>query len=839
MKDKKRHRSYSQLQQAVLIPSALLSLGLSAPVMAQSGQNVVLEEIIVSARRQEESVQEIPISITVVDQETMANNNVFSSVDLKQFTPSLAVNTRFGPDQASFAIRGFTQELRTTASVGFYFAEVVAPRGGGSVTAGDGAGPGAFFDLQNVLVLKGPQGTLFGRNTTGGAILLTPQEPTNQLEGYIEGSAGDYDMRRVQGVVNIPFSDNVRARFGVDTMQRDGYLKNISGVGPKDLADTDYISARASVIWEITDAVENYTILSYTDSENNGFVTKLIACGPSGAWYNPGGQCNAQLASQGGDFYKVASLTKNPSSELKQWQVINKTSWSINDDLTFKNILSYADLLQTNRTSVYGIAYTYPGGGRYGFTESNQIPGGIPTNSQVSFVEEMQLQGYAMDGDLTWQAGLYFENSRPDGVSGSQSVNQLYCATYDPLNPGSALCASIGGTLGRLGGISRQAGTIEYTTQAAYTEMTFDITDQWKVTGGLRYTRDEVEAKVKDARIWTDFPIIPNAPGVVGSGPSLLPGYRCVYNSITNPGINDCRDELDQSSEAVTGLIDFDYFATEDVMLYAKYSRGYRMGAINLFGGNPYRVFEPETVDAFEVGAKTKFGGPVPGTLNIAAFYNELSDQQLQVGYVFLNGNTPTTGIDNAGKSVIQGVEVESSFMLLEDLNLTLSYTYLDTELKEATPPGVPAFGPLAGFLPPGTRMSPAGNAILSSSSVEGEHLSFSPRHSVVVGLNYRLPLSAEIGDVSVGAVYSYTAEQLSTAPNTSPYAWLPSYEIVNFNANWRSIMGSNFDAGLFVTNAFDEEYINYVPGNYYSVGIEMGAVGVPRMWGGKVRYNF
>ena len=840
MKQKKRNTS-NKIYKSVVWPTAVLSIGLSAPVFAQSQSSAVVEEIIVSARRQEESSQDIPIAITVVDQETMANNNVFSSADLKQFTPSLAVNNRFGADQATFAVRGFTQELRTTASVGFYFAEVVAPRGGGSVTAGDGAGPGAFFDLQNVLVLKGPQGTLFGRNTTGGAILLTPQEPTNSLEGYLEGSAGDYDMQRVQGVINVPISDTVRARFGVDTMKRDGYLNNRSGFGPSELGDTDYFAARASVMWDITDSVENYTIVSYTDSENNGTVSGLFAGNPGASQGLDPVECNAQLQRQGNDFYGVESLTPNPTSKLEQWQIINKTSWTINDDLTFRNIISYADLEQTNRTSVFGINLGYPvsnvGSGRYQHSESNGVPG-LPTNSQTSFVEEMQLQGYAMDGDLTWQAGLYYENSRPDGASGSQSINQLYCDVYNPNDPGSAICGN-GLQNGGFGGISRQAGKIEYTTKAIYTEATYDLSDKWKVTGGLRYTDDKVEGEITDARLWGGFGLVPTGnparPVAPGFG-VLTPSFqqRCLYDT-ADPVT--CSENLEQSSDAVTGLIDFDYFVTDDVMLYAKYSRGYRMGSINMFGGDPYREFGPETVDAYEIGAKTTFGGPVPGTFNIAVFYNDLSDQQLQVGFIPLGGQTPTTGIQNAGSSVIQGLEAETSLMLTEDLNLTLSYTYLDTELKEAEQPGV-AIQPGQPGYGSGLNITADGTALLSSSSVVGEHLSFSPRHSLVAGLNYRLPLPVEIGDISVGATYSYTDKQLTTSPASSPYAWLPSYEVVNLNANWKSIMGSNFDAGLFMTNAFDEEYTNYVSG-LWGQGFESRVVGVPKMWGAKVRYNF
>ena len=120
-----------------------------------------LEEIIVTAQRREESMQDVPISITVLSQESITQANITNSSDLAIYTPSLKANSRFGNENATFTIRGFTQDLRTTASVATYFAEVVAPRGQSSQSSGDGAGPGSLFDLQNVQVLKGPQGTLF------------------------------------------------------------------------------------------------------------------------------------------------------------------------------------------------------------------------------------------------------------------------------------------------------------------------------------------------------------------------------------------------------------------------------------------------------------------------------------------------------------------------------------------------------------------------------------------------------------------------------------------------------------------------------------------------------
>ncbi len=184
----------------ILRGSSLAVLGAVSPAYAQGEAGAgELENIIVTARRVEERVQDVPISITVFNQQQLTKQNVVNSSDLAAFTPSLSANSNFGNENSSFAIRGFVQDLGTLPSVGVYFADVVAPRGSsnGSFPVGDGAGPGSFFDLQNVQVLKGPQGTLFGRNTTGGAVLLVPQRPTHELGGYVQASAGNLDMQRL------------------------------------------------------------------------------------------------------------------------------------------------------------------------------------------------------------------------------------------------------------------------------------------------------------------------------------------------------------------------------------------------------------------------------------------------------------------------------------------------------------------------------------------------------------------------------------------------------------------------------------------------------------------
>src|SRR5579864_8015898 len=205
----------------------------TAPAAGDAGSNA-LEEIIVTARRKEERLQDVPISITIYNQQQLDDRNIVQGSDLAIYTPSLTVNQRYGAETSSFAIRGFTQEANTAPSVGVYFAEVTAPRSFGATTFGSNILIGSFMDLQNTQILKGPQGTLFGRNTTGGAVLLEPQRPSGQFEGYVEASGGNYDMGRGQAVVNIPINDSLKIRLGVDHMERKGYLRNRSGIGPND-----------------------------------------------------------------------------------------------------------------------------------------------------------------------------------------------------------------------------------------------------------------------------------------------------------------------------------------------------------------------------------------------------------------------------------------------------------------------------------------------------------------------------------------------------------------------------------------------------------------------------
>jgi iron complex outermembrane receptor protein len=792
---------------AALIATSLGSLA-AAQTLAQTGERdagaqfSVLEEVIVTARRREELLSDVPASMTVFNQRQLDDTNITSLADLATYTPSLQVNNRFGTDNATFAIRGFQQELRTTASVGVYFAEVVALRGANATQSGDGAPPGDLYDLGSVQVLKGPTGTLFGRNTTGGAVLLTPNPPTDQWEGYIEGSVGNYDLRRAQAVVNMPLHENFKVRLGVDRQVRDGYIDNFSGIGPDDFADSDHTSFRVSTLWNITEAMENYTIVRYSESDNNGYPGKLIDCNPAA----PLGvifcqdDLDARIAAGQRGFYDTYNFVPNPVNKQEFWQAINTTSWEVNDAVLVKNILAYGELETKQHGAVFSTNWKFSGAD-FIFQQVG-LANDYPTTDQETLVEELQVQVESLDGQLVWQAGLYYESSEPGGVYGSQSPALVSCdqATIQSSNPADFRCSDPLGA----GALQRTPGGVEYTNKAAYAQGTYEINEQFSFTAGLRYTDDETKGFVNERIFY--FPSLP--PGEFGPPRDVLEDNRYP----------------ETESDEITWLLGVDYKPDEDTLIYGKYSRGYRQGSVNIASSVGADIHQPEKVDTYEIGYKGAWHGDMPGTINVAAFYNDFQDQQLQFGY-FKPTGVGTTAIVNAGASTIWGLEADATVQITDNVILTAAYAYLDTNVDDFDIPVFPDGVVADGFE-------------LSFTTAEDEPLSFAPEHKLVLTGTWLLPVDRSLGDMALSATYVYTDEMQATGEEFSEYDTLPDFELINFNFNWTGLFESAFDLSLFVNNAANEKYTTYTSGLWLN-GFESGQIGMPRMFGARLRYNF
>jgi iron complex outermembrane receptor protein len=419
----------ASIKTALMAGAAFTGTVITTPALAQSDDSgAYTGDIIVTAQRVEQRLQDVPISITVFNQEQITQRNIAVATDLATYTPSLSVNQRFGSEKAAFNLRGFNQDSNTAPTVGVYFAEVVGVRAQGGTTSGNTVGAGAFTDLQNVQVLKGPQGTLFGRNTTGGAVLLTPRKPSDNLEGYVQGTYGNFDNKRVEAAINIPLADTFKVRVAVDRNRRDGFMNNLardaSGnrVGPDAYNDLNYTYARLSIVADLTPDLENYTIFHYSESKTNGYASRITGCAtptsPNGALVtndrvpptpnNPTGRnpaynatrhlqatsCAIQFARQsarGDSLYDIETSNRDPFLDITTWQVINTTTWRASDNLTIKNIASYGEFreranfdLGSSNFVVAGVdASPIPGDPRTGF-RLNRVspllvfPAGIP-----------------------------------------------------------------------------------------------------------------------------------------------------------------------------------------------------------------------------------------------------------------------------------------------------------------------------------------------------------------------------------------------------------------------------------------------------------------------------
>ena len=797
------------------------ALAQTAPPAAQApAPDDVMRTIVVTARRTEERLQDVPISITVFNQQALANANVVTASDLAKITPSLSANGNYGSDNTTFAIRGFTQDPGTAPSVGVYFADVVAPRGlANDVAAGDGAGAGSFFDLQNVQVLKGPQGTLFGRNTTGGDVLLVPQKPTGRYEGYIEGSYGNYDLRRLQAVVNLPLGDEIRFRFGVDHQIRDGYLNNESGIGPKHLDNVDYTALRASMVVDLTPNIENYTIFSFSKSRNYGDVQKAIAGSGGGLL---GAQAIAGAALTRG-YYDVLQGEPDPESFMQQYQVINTTTWKANDNLTVKNILSYAELEDKDTSNLFGVVANVPTAyGNYvvPFTEIRSVAGGYLAH-ESTFTEEFRLQGNAFNDRLTWQGGAYTEISLPLGSAGTQGVtfgsctNEVAIQCTDPL---ASPYAAYGVHIGSYGTSTVSTSAYDY---GLYGQGTYKITEQIKLTAGYRYTWDREAIEQYQRAYYLDYPPY---YGVSGS--------FCTEPQNTATG---CVGHLHEDSSRPTWLVDLDYTPTKDLLIYGKYARGYRAGGIAPSVTAPLNVFGPEKLDSYEAGFKSTFRAPFNLTLDASVFYNDFTNEQIQVGFAPTQaGYSDTSAPVNIPGSTLYGAEVNGSINPFRGFVVTVGYTYLHTRIDK--------IGDINSVIIPGYSVG--------ASFKVGDQITLTPKNKAVVDASYQLPfVPVGMGKVNVGATFTHTDKQVANytdgtaagvAAGFGAYAWLPATDLLDLHATWTNVFDKPFDISLFGTNVTGQKYFTYAPGlGTTGLGFETIELGQPTMYGVRLKYHW
>ena len=597
-----------------------------ATATTADGRTTELEEVVVTARRRNENLQEVPISVTAFSPEELAQKGITDRNALANYTPSLITITGGYPQEfAFFALRGQGPAFGSVPGVVPYFAEVP-----NSITV-DGR-TGTYYDLANIQVLAGPQGTLFGKNATGGNILFEPQRPTDRLEGYLQAEYGNYDDMRMNGAINLPMADGkVLLRIAGDIGQRDGYTKD---VGPlfagKDYDNLKYQSARVSLTWRPTDAIDLYTVARYYHSENNGPGTVLTAVNPDAGFgpfpllaFFPG--LPAALEQQQQLGVRKVAYDLNEFSETTYWQAINHATFQLTDSLRLKNIISYSSF----RT---WYAYDYDAT-IYPIAGQSSPVNGIPTVAPTFFTEELQLQGDFLDKAGTYSVGAYYDELGHSDHQGGEFTQF----------PFSIL----------LGGPIPAYIDTESDSHALFAQATLDLgkissLKGLSVTAGYRYTWEHVHNDT--------FILAP--PVVSGSG------------------------DFDYGSYNVS----LDYAFTPDVHAYITARDAYKAGGVNgpVPVDSPFHTFPPEKLADVEVGLKSTFNlGGTAVRANIAAYRGDYSNIQRTTGEVV--GGAVLNVTRSAAKGRVQGIEFTTTIKPIDSFTINGSYSYIDSKYTSVT----------------------------------------------------------------------------------------------------------------------------------------------------------
>lgn len=609
---------------------SVLTLSISAPVLAETGSEQsaqpAIEEVVVTARRKDESLSEVPIAISAMDSEQLQDKQVKTDSDLQVAVPGLTVRQTQGNNSLTYSIRGQTADTfsGSPSAVVTYFNDV-------PLTV---ASSSSLYDLESIQVLKGPQGTLFGRNATGGAVLFNSAKPSNETEASITARVGNFDTRELDAMVNVPLvDDTLLLRVALNGIQKTGYIENL--FNGDDLGDIDRNSGRISLAWLPTDRFENLLVTQYSRIEgtNTGasypysiYDTNCTVLNCSSSFLSANVEEQKQLGP-----YK----TRHPwTAEHRgtDWMVTNTTSFDLTDTLTIKNILGVSHADTDSEQPQLGVPFAT-------ILTANIVTGESGNETDADSVSnEIQLQGSSFDSQLDWIVGVYVQNYQ---------VDTLWPQTYFE-SPASALTNSFR--------ISNQS-------RAIYAQGTYDLAsltgvEGLRVTSGVRYTREKVTIE-------------------------QLPEATYTF------GAPDQQDTFSDPSWDV-GL---EYQATDELLTYIKTRGSFRSGGFNgaappvnadaTGGGNK---FESENVQDIEAGFK--FRGEWlnrPTTFNMAIYKLWIEDVQ-RVEFPDPDGAGPLASIAvtaNVPETTVQGIEVEASALVNDWLELGIALTYTDAEFTD------------------------------------------------------------------------------------------------------------------------------------------------------------
>lgn len=832
------------------------------PSSAQTSSENSVDEVVVTARRVEENIQEVPVAITALSETAVRERGIVSTADLQFAAPSVQMTTQFGRLSGGFSIRGLAGGTQT------YYAEVP----GGPT---ESAAP--FYDIASVQVLNGPQGTLFGRANTAGAVLVEPAKPRlDAFEGFVEASYGNLNLFRTTGVVNVPIiKDELAIRVAGHIDHLDGYIRMLN-TGER-LSENNSQEARVSVEWRPWGGrFKTYAVLDYYNVDQASSGSSLAAINPTLALYNlpaninaPDGLargtatfgtvCNSAVAAglspnlnacidqrlriaatlrpalegeyarlqNGGSKRRTPDdLLLDQSEILRKWTFVNQAELEILTSgittMSLRNIFGYQAAKGATGWDVDGLGGVVQSSvsvsqtAAYAFSVSAQQQGSRAVYEagpyQKVYSNETQLRGEAFGGLLDWSVGGYYQkNPAVRNLEGIRNLSRVFSgATLATTGYNPSFPFPDGG---------------KTTQRAVYGQATADISaiapfiEALHLTGGLRKSWDKSE-------IFSRAVITNLATGMYSPGAQS--------RSFTK-------------SDGKNSTISLDAQVTPDLLVYGATRKGYRPGGINLVllsTGLPNftPTYAPETVRDYELGAKWDFPlGDARARLNGAIYRTEYANIQRTFNAA-VNGVT-TTYVVNASAAVIEGAELQGQ-VVWDNWSLSGNYAYSDPRFTDWA-----GADPLALIRPGNARCLPQSTTALCLIDLSKSPFPNISKHQASFTLKYDVPVAQDLGEVSVqGTLYAQSRRYFTDAAqrNIEQYGEAvrdavsqKAFERINLRADWKNIKGTRISAAAFVNNLTDATYALTTITQLHSLGTSIAIYGEPRTFGLEVRYAF
>ena len=790
---------------------AMASTGASAADNATATKSALaasqIEEVIVTARKTEESAQVVPVSVTALSAETMAKLAVLSVQDLRTSVPGLYIAINPQGAAPTFAIRAAKAANGTSDTVTAYVGDMPV--------ASTKAIANMVYDMQSISVLKGPQGTLFGANSTGGAIIFRPNMPSNEFEGYAELGVGNYDRSSFQGMINVPINDVVQMRLAGEIVDRKkGFQHNLTPVNGNSQMGTDkHESARFTLRIKPSTAFQNDLVVDYfhEDDQPQSSVTSFLR-----PRFVSSVGLTADFAAAGifasTDTHTVRLGPFPTWNKAKIWDFVDTVSYEINQNASFKAVLGYQDIS----------------------LDVSQDNDATPTATlavitadklkQWSFEPSLDLK--SDDGRLRNKTGLFFSSLKRDTGNSSAALGLPFTVA----NANFPVA-------------SNAYYNRETKSHAIYSQFSYDLTKELTATLGLRYSWDKGQYKATNRNgVGLNIATRQTATGMT---------WGSFFTGPCNPGLANyqnfnavaCTGEQSLKSQAPSFTFTLEDKFAERSMVYATLRGGYLVGGFNnqvYTAGGFGQVFLPEKVVDFETGLKSDWdlwGRPI--RTNLAVYYSNYKNQQRTQNGTTATGTT-FTAVQNAGASTVYGFDLDATYEVTDNLELSASWNHVESEYTTFN----------AALNVPG---------VVVAVDLTGQPLSQTPRDRVNLSATVKWPLDSSVGKVSstLGYFWSdktttqdqptfacvpvngFCSAPTSAAVDFRQYDKLPAFDLWNFTTSWKGIMGSNFDANLWIKNITDKKYNTYAGNTSLLFGYVGNFWGAPREFGLNVRYNF